>query len=192
MRKPLSIVTALVLGFASLSLVAGPGQAADRQVRVAEDAGATRSEARRQKAEVVEVTDGDSIKVRLVRNGAPRNVRLIGIDTSESHGQIECGGPEASTSLKRILPVGTIVKLIPDPLQDNRDLFNRLLRYVVKPGGMDVARRQLRKGWAQIFVFGGETFERRAWYRKARNRARHSVRGTWGMCDKPPGHGPAS
>jgi endonuclease YncB( thermonuclease family) len=189
MRKKLSFIAALTLAIGPMSLLAAPGQAAGASAPVAADVPAAAAKVLRQRARVVEVTDGDSIKVRLMRTNAPRNVRLIGIDTSESHGQVECGGPEASRSLKRILPLGTIVRLVSDPLQDNRDLFNRILRYVVKPGGMDVGRRQLMKGWAQIFIFGGDTYERRPWYRKARNRARAADRGTWGQCPEPPGHG---
>lgn len=128
------------------------------------------------------MTDGDSIKVRLVGSDAPRNVRLIGIDTPEVHGRVECGGPEASRSLKRMLPLGTVVRLESDPNQDNRDLFNRLLRYVKKPSGRDVARKQLRRGWAEILHFGGETFERVRSYERAMEAAKAAERGTWGRC----------
>lgn len=134
------------------------------------------------RARVVEVTDGDSIKVRLVRSGAPRNVRLIGIDTPETHGRVECGGPKASRSLKRALPLGTVVRLVRDPNQDNRDLFNRLLRYVVKPSGHDVARKQLRRGWARVFQFGGETFGRAPTYHRAMETAEAADRGIWALC----------
>jgi endonuclease YncB( thermonuclease family) len=140
------------------------------------------SRPRGKRARVVEVTDGDSIKVRLVRSDAPRNVRLIGIDTPEVHGQRECGGPEAGRSLRRMLPVGAVVRLVRDPHQDNRDLFNRLLRYVEKPGGADLGRKQVRLGWARVFIFGGETFERKRSYRRAMRAAKDAERGTWGLC----------
>ena len=134
------------------------------------------------RAEIVEVEDGDSIRVRMLRSGAPRNIRLIGIDTPEIHGQVECGGPEAARSLRRMLPVGKVVRLRGDRYQDDRDLFNRYLRYVITPKGIDVGRRQVFRGWAQVFVFGGETYERIDTYRRASKRAKRADRGVWGQC----------
>jgi endonuclease YncB( thermonuclease family) len=48
---------------------------------------------RTQRARVVSVTDGDTIKVRF--KGRRRDVRLIGIDTPEVYGGAECGGRAA-------------------------------------------------------------------------------------------------
>jgi endonuclease YncB( thermonuclease family) len=187
MQKRFSLLAALSLVLSSMALFAAPTQATDRNGAAtlgkgSSSAVADGSRKAGKRARVVEVTDGDSIKVRLVKSGAPRNVRLIGIDTPEVHGQVECGGPEASRSLKRMLPAGTVVRLVADAEQDNRDLFNRLLRYVVKPNGRDMGRKQVRRGWAQIFIFGGETFERVAKYRRASKAAKEKDRGVWSTC----------
>jgi endonuclease YncB( thermonuclease family) len=92
---------------------------------------------------VVDVTDGDTIEVRT--KGKRRDVRLIGIDTPEVFGGRECGGHEASASMKRLLDRGDGVMLIRDRSQDNRDRYGRLLRYVER-GGTDVGKKQIGRG----------------------------------------------
>jgi hypothetical protein len=87
--------------------------------------------ATKQSARIIKVTDGDTVKVRL-KNGSRKDVRLVGIDTPEVYGGVECGGRAASRSLKRLLPRGTKVVLVSDPTQDRVDRYGRLLRYVVK------------------------------------------------------------
>lgn len=179
LRRHLTLLGALSMIVTAIAFVATPARGG---AATAEGTTAKSSATRGKPARVVEVTDGDSIKVRMIRSGVPRNVRLIGIDTPETHGRVECGGPEASRSLRRMLPPGQVVRLISDPNQDNRDLFNRLLRYVTKPNGRDMGRKQVRRGWARIFIFGGETFERRPSYRRARRAAQDADRGTWSLC----------
>lgn len=130
-------------------------------------------------AQVIRVVDGDTIKVRL--KGRSYDVRLIGIDTPEVYGGVECGGREASAGLKRLLPAGTRVKLIRDRSQDARDRYGRLLRYVEK-GSIDVGRKQLLRGRATVYVYGGKPFKRVASYRKAQRKARAAGRGIWRHC----------
>jgi endonuclease YncB( thermonuclease family) len=136
----------------------------------------------KQAARVVRVIDGDTVEVRLA-TGATKDVRLVGIDTPEVYGGTECGGPEASESLKGILPPNTTVTLVSDPSQDEKDRYGRLLRYVVKNAtGKDVNRQQIRKGWASVYVYQGNPFDRTASYRVAAKSARAADRGIWGMC----------
>jgi len=40
-------------------------------------------------------------------------------------------GPQASATTKRLLPVGTRVRLLPEPATDCVDDYGRLLRYVM-------------------------------------------------------------
>jgi len=131
---------------------------------------------------VTKVVDGDTVDVRL-HSGAQRRVRLIGIDTPEVYGGTECGGPAASRLLKRRLPVGTKVKLVSDPTQDKVDRYGRLLRYVVKRStGRDMNRAQVYAGWARVYVYGNDPFERVASYRKAQRDAKAAPRGVWKSC----------
>lgn len=104
----------------------------------------------------------------------------MGIDTPEVYFGVECGGRAASRSIERMLSVGDRVTLIRDRTQDNRDAYDRLLRYVERKG-RDIGRKQIRKGWAKPYVY--ETpFRRLASYRRARNAARARDRGVWGRC----------
>lgn len=131
-----------------------------------------------QRARVVSVTDGDTIKVRIRRR--TRDVRLIGIDTPEVEGRGECGGSRATRAMKRLLDRGDRVRLIPDPTQDARDQYGRLLRYVEK-SGRDVGKRQVRDGWAMTYVFEAP-FKRLSPYRDAERQADSANRGVWGRC----------
>jgi endonuclease YncB( thermonuclease family) len=131
------------------------------------------------RARVARVIDGDTIKVKI--EGRGRDVRLIGIDTPEVFGRRECGGRRASHSMRRMLDRGEKVKLIRDFSQDARDGYGRLLRYV-EDGGTDVGRRQIHRGWAQVYVFE-RPFNRVRGYRYARRAAKRHDRGVWGRCN---------
>lgn len=81
-----------------------------------------------QQALVVEVVDGDTIKVDL--DGTVYTLRYIGIDTPETvdpGSPVEWMGPEA-TEANAVLVAGRIVTLERDVSE--RDQFGRLLRYV--------------------------------------------------------------
>ena len=107
---------------------------------------------------------------------------MIGIDTPEVYFGAECGGSQASAAMNRILHGGDRVKLIRDRSQDNRDHYDRLLRYVIH-AGRDVGRRQIRKGWAKPYVFESP-FKRLSSYRSAGRAAKRSNRGA-GACATP-------
>lgn len=132
---------------------------------------------------VVKVVDGDTVDVRLRRSGRKARVRLIGIDTPEVYGGVECGGPEASAALRRLLPAGTRVRMRNDVTQDTRDRYGRLLRYVHKArNGRDVNRAQLWHGRGEVYVYAGTPFTRVASYRRAQAEAQEAERGIWGAC----------
>ena len=89
------------------------------------------------RARVTEVIDGDTIRVKSLEATGPARytVRLIGIDTPEVYGGIECGGRQASAHMKRIAPAGRRVLLRTDPTQATFDRYDRLLAYVKLRGG---------------------------------------------------------
>ncbi|MDQ1619613.1 MAG: micrococcal nuclease [Actinomycetota bacterium] len=135
-----------------------------------------------QRATITKVADGDTVNVRL-RSGRQARVRLIGIDTPEVYSGIECGGPQASRSLERLLPSGTPVRLVSDPTQDSVDRYGRLLRYVIKEAkNADVNRIQVRRGWAAVYVYNHNPFKRVTSYGAAQAEARAHNRGIWGLC----------
>lgn len=129
-------------------------------------------------ATVASITDGDTIAVKI--KGKERDVRLIGIDTPEVYFGAECGGAEASASMNELLSPGDKVKLIRDGSQDAVDAYGRLLRYV-KRDGIDVGRKQIEEGWAEVYVFESP-FKRLEVYRVVEDTAKVSNSGVWGMC----------
>jgi len=136
----------------------------------------------RQRARIVKVIDGDTVRVRLI-GGPLRVVRMLGIDTPEVYGTtVECGGPQASRSLSRMSPKGTRVRLVSDPTQAYKDRYGRLLRYVVKVStGRDLSRAQVFRGWSKVYVYD-KPFRRIEGYRVAQGQARDAGRGIWGLC----------
>jgi endonuclease YncB( thermonuclease family) len=82
--------------------------------------------------------------------------------------------------MRQLLSEGNRVTLIRDRSQDNRDRFGRLLRYVER-GDKDVGKKQIARGWAEVFVFE-RAFERVSKYRRAEKQARQGDRGVWEVC----------
>ncbi len=137
----------------------------------------------RRAAVVVYVSDGDTIGVRLAGEDGVRRVRLLGIDTPETKDPdlaVECGGPDASRALTRLLPRGTEVTLLTDPGEDRFDRYGRLLRYVDTRAG-DVALVLLRRGLARYYVYDHEGL-RYPRYRQVEAAARRAGRGSWSAC----------
>jgi micrococcal nuclease len=132
-------------------------------------------------ARIVRVVDGDTIVVRT--RGREVTVRLLGLDTPETHGgPSECGGRVASRQLARIAPADTRVRLITDPDSgDTRDRYGRLLAYVDSDRG-DLGERQLRAGLAYVYRYRGRRFSRLGRYRDAEGDARTRGRATWSAC----------
>lgn len=133
-----------------------------------------------ERARVVHVTDGDTLRVRLA-DGSEENVRVLGIDTPEDHDPIECGGPEASAAMAALAPVGSTVVLVSDPSQGDRDRYDRLLRYVERKDG-DVGKALLASGHAHVFVFHDDPFRRADAYRKVEKRSHRAGSGLWASC----------
>ena len=133
-------------------------------------------------ATLVRVVDGDTVVVDI--DGQRETVRLIGIDTPETvkpNSPVECFGPEASARTKALLATGTSVVVQRD--REARDRYGRLLRYVVKRStGRDLNRVQVWAGWASVYVYGGNPFERVTSYRRAQREAQVAPRGIWKAC----------
>jgi endonuclease YncB( thermonuclease family) len=140
--------------------------------------------ARRLGARIMRAVDGDTITARLRRGRRILDVRLIGIDTPETHRPgtpVQCGGRRASRSM-HLLADGRGVSLVTDPSQDRFDRYGRLLAYAIRRGGLDLNLAQVRRGWAHVYVYGGTPFRRLSRYRRAQRSARRSRRGVWGIC----------
>lgn len=152
------------------------------------------SEKRRHKLErptwrITSVVDGDTIRVKRTDAQVYETVRLIGIDTPETHKPgvgIECGG-EAATEHMQAMSFGADgkgrrVKLRTDRSQDVRDRYGRALAYVKKLNGVDLNRMQVSAGLANTYVYGGKPFQRYASYQRAKKQAKKARRGSWKAC----------
>ncbi|MGH2839106.1 MAG: thermonuclease family protein [Thermoleophilaceae bacterium] len=125
-------------------------------------------------ARVTKVTDGDTIRL-----GELGPVRLIGIDTPEVYGGVECFGHEASDFARRLLPVGTRVRYRVGV--EERDRYGRLLAYVWLPGGRMLNRVMVLKGYAQPLTIPPNV-EFADVFRAAARAARRAGLGLWRAC----------
>jgi endonuclease YncB( thermonuclease family) len=141
----------------------------------------TKDKTLKQRARVVRVIDGDTVKVRLA-SGRRKSVRMIGIDTPELSGE-ECGSKKARRALRRALPRRTKVLLVSDTTQARKDRYGRLLRYVHRVStGKDMNRAQLRRGLARVYVYNHDPFKRVRKYRRTMKDAKAADKGIWGSC----------
>lgn len=147
----------------------------------------------REPATVVEVIDGDTIRVWL-RDGRVEAVRLIGLDTPETrhpHRPVECFGREASAKAAALL-AGRRVALEADPSQGERDRYDRLLWYVWLPDGRNLAEVMIAEGFGFEFTYR-LPYRYQATFKAAQRAAREAERGLWhpaacaGGAIKPPG-----
>ena len=125
-------------------------------------------------ANVAQVTDGDTIRLEGL---GP--VRLIGIDTPEVYGGVECFGREASEFVKRLLPVGTRVRYRVGV--EERDRYGRLLAYVWLSDGRMLNRVLVNKGYAQPLTIPPNVDFARVFQAGARA-AREAGLGLWRAC----------
>ena len=132
-------------------------------------------------ATVARVIDGDTIVVRIA--GSEEHVRLLGIDTPETHKQdtpVECFGPEASDRMNALLPAGTTVRLVRDV--EARDRYGRLLAYVYRDrDGLFVDLAMVTDGYAGPLAIGPNLAHRRELDAAAAD-ARAAHRGVWQAC----------
>ena len=128
------------------------------------------------------VVDGDTIALQ---NGA--RVRLVQIDTPEVYFQRECYGRESSAVTKRLLPPGTLVRLLPEPAADRVDRYGRLLRYVVRvQGDIDVNIRLVATGVAAPYFYDHQRGRYASQLDRLARSARARKLGLWGACPRTP------
>src|SRR5918992_257017 len=84
-----------------------------------------------ERAQLARVVDGDTVELT-----SERRVRLLQIDTPEV-GSGECYSQAAARELRRLVPVGSALRLEADARLDRVDRYDRLLRYV-HAGGRNV------------------------------------------------------
>lgn len=129
---------------------------------------------------VTKVDDGDTLTVNM--GGKTERVRMIGVDTPELHHPekpVQCFAQAASNFTSELIGNNT-VRLEADPLDDNRDLYGRLLRYVYLPDGTLVNLEIIQHGYG--FVYTRFPYRKMGEFRAAEQTARQANLGLWAGC----------
>ncbi len=130
--------------------------------------------------QITRVIDGDTIEVKI--KDKQELVRLIGINTPEVNSPYtkeECFGPEASDYAKKLLDKKKVY-LIPDSNGQDRDKYNRLLRYVFLPNGLFINAEILKNGFAYDYIY--EPFEFMKQFDYWEKEAEKNKIGLWQKC----------
>jgi micrococcal nuclease len=130
---------------------------------------------------IIKVIDGDTFDVNM--DGHTERVRLIGLDTPETqkpNSPIECFGLAASNQAHKILD-NQEVRLESDPINTNRDRYNRLLRYAYLRDGRLYNAEMIKQGYG--FAYLSFPFTKSDEFRKYQTEARQNGAGLWsGEC----------
>ena len=184
MRAPLAMICLLLVGCAPHHVDLSVQAPATRAV---EPPGYGR-------ALVTRVIDGDTIEVRITRRvdgpgagtaepGRVHDVRLIGIDTPESvkpNTPVQCFAKEATAATAALVDDRTVT-LVKDV--EERDRYDRLLRYVYLAGEM-VGARLVANGYAFAYTYPPNVRHSDLYVALQRD-ARRNDRGLWSpdTCD---------
>lgn len=129
---------------------------------------------------VIEVVDGDTITVDMA--GSKETVRLIGVDTPETKDPrkaVQCFGKAASQFTRNLIG-NNPVRLEADPVNTNRDRYNRLLRYVYLADGTFVNAEIIKQGYG--FAYVNFPFSRIEPFKEYQADARAKGQGLWSSC----------
>lgn len=135
-------------------------------------------------AEVVEVVDGDTLKVRI--DGHVVTVRLIGVDTPESvdpSSPVQCYAREATAFTRDMVARAQNQVLLERDVSET-DQYGRLLRYVwlEHPDGRRMLNYELvSQGFARVATFPPDVRYAELFLQLERE-ARSQGRGLWGAC----------
>jgi micrococcal nuclease len=182
----LALALALVVAGCTSTVGTGPGDA---------DASGAAGSATDWTVEVVEVVDGDTLKIEFP-DGRVENVRLLGVDTPEVHTGVspdefdgipetEDGeawlrdwGHEASEWMRQRV-ADAEVRIETDPEADRRGSYGRLLVYVYVDGE-NVNEELLSQGYARMY---DSEFTNRTHFAELEASAQSQNAGLWGYTD---------
>lgn len=148
----------------------------------------------RESALVKKVIDGDTFEAEI--NGKTEKIRLLGVDTPERFDSekfdrdLERTGRDKKTiqklgelSYRHTLRLigGKKVMLEADPIGDNKDKYNRLLRYVYLDDGTLVNLKIVEDGYAN--AYRRFTLSKQEEFIQAERKARENKKGLWGDAD---------
>jgi micrococcal nuclease len=136
--------------------------------------------------------DGDTIRVFTHCGTKGKAVRLLGINTPETHDPhkgVECYGPEAAEYARKLLE-GKVAHLVFDDDKGVTDDHERLLAYVYLYGGYwsyifgsgtEMNLEMIQKGYAEEWTYRGR-YARQVEYRAAEAKAKAAKVGGWAQC----------
>lgn len=139
----------------------------------------TASEPEGQAATVTRVIDGDTITARDANGNDLGRIRLLGLDAPELD-QDECWATQSRDAATNLLD-GEDVTLTPDPQNDDRDTYGRLLRYADLGDGIDASEDLIEHGHAPA-TSNPRQHTRHRDYRNAHEDARDAQLGLWSHC----------
>jgi micrococcal nuclease len=178
-RSRIALVAACALAFVAMSGCNRTSATGASDARATTTSGNPSDD--RGNATVDRVVDGDTIIVDI--KGERERVRLIGIDTPETHRPdtpVQCYGPEAADYAARLLPPGTAVNIERDV--ETRDDYGRLLGYVTRVSdGMFVNLEMASAGYAKSLRVKPNTTFADVISEAVRDAQQHH-RGLWGAC----------
>ncbi len=128
---------------------------------------------------VAHVTDGDTFQIN--SSGTIMKIQLIGINAPNiayKSTQGQCYSEEAKNKAKEML-LGKQVVLLADKGQQNKDKYERYLRYL-ELNGEDIAEVLLSGGYVKVYNW--TTFDRMEKYKTLEATARAEKKGLWGEC----------
>lgn len=124
--------------------------------------------------------DGDTISVNM--NGGAQSVRLIGVDTPETHKPntpVQCFG-EAAAAFTKATIGNSRVRLVADPESDDRDIYGRLVRYVYLPNGLNLDELLIQNGYGFAYLYF--PFTKTARFAADQQTAQTKHEGLWAAC----------
>jgi micrococcal nuclease len=180
----LALMALILLGAAACTADSQPNdQLDDNQATPASTASKAVEALDSQPATVARIVDGDTVWVAVDQGGGPlaagatHKLRLLGYDAPEDTKTTQCGGPEATSALRRLIPVGSTVHLTAD--RRDTDRYGRFLRYVYTDDGTFVNREMVRRGHGHAVLYQPNDAHIAA-MRRAERDAKRAERGVWG------------
>lgn len=132
------------------------------------------------KYNVISYADGDTLTVDM--NGRAERIRLIGVDTPETEKPgkpAQCYADKATAFMKERVS-DAAVRLEADTKGDNRDRYNRLLRYVYLPDETLLNKVLIEQGYG--FAYTQFAFDKKEEFVQAQRNASREAIGLWGEC----------
>lgn len=128
---------------------------------------------------VTKIIDGDTVNILV--NNQKDTIRIIGINSPETG---ECFNREATDKAREILNSKSVI-LEADSSQDNKDKYNRLLRYIFLSNGTNFGEFMIKNGFAKEYTYK-VPYKYQSLYKKAEEEAKLGKRGIWadGVCVK--------